>query len=81
MKRMMLTTIAGAFAAGLAFATTGDAAAQSLTLRISGENPATGNDLVMAQKFADLLKEELGDDFAYEFFHTRRSATRRSTCR
>jgi TRAP-type transport system periplasmic protein len=70
MKRMMLTTIAGAFAAGLAFATTGDAAAQSLTLRISGENPATGNDLVMAQKFADLLKEELGDDFQYELFHT-----------
>ena len=70
MKRMMLTTIAGTFAAGLALATAGDAAAQALTLRISGENPATGYDLVMAQKFADLLKEELGDDFQYELFHT-----------
>jgi tripartite ATP-independent transporter DctP family solute receptor len=70
MNRMMLTTIAGAFAAGLALATTGGAGAQELTLRISGENPPSGNDIKMAQKFADLLKEELGDDFEFELFHT-----------
>jgi tripartite ATP-independent transporter DctP family solute receptor len=70
MKRMMLTTIAGAFAAGLALATAGGVAAQDLTLRISGENPPSGNDLKMAQKFADLLKEELGDGFEFELFHT-----------
>jgi TRAP-type transport system periplasmic protein len=70
MKRMMLTTIAGAFAAGLALATAGGAAAQELTLRISGENPPSGNDIKMAQKFADLLKEELGDDFEFELFDT-----------
>jgi len=70
MKRMMLTTIVGAFAAGLALATAGGAGAQELTLRISGENPPSGNDLKMAQKFADLLEEELGDDFEFELFHT-----------
>jgi len=70
MKRMMLTTIVGAFAAGLALATAGGAGAQELTLRISGENPPSGNDLKMAQKFADLLEEELGDDFESELFHT-----------
>ncbi len=47
-----------------------DVSAQSLTLRISGENPPTGNDIKMAQKFAELLKEELGDDFSFELFHT-----------
>lgn len=46
------------------------ASAQELTLRISGENPATGFDLQMAQRFADNLEEELGDAFSYEFFHT-----------
>jgi tripartite ATP-independent transporter DctP family solute receptor len=67
---MMLTTIAGAFAAGLALATAGGVAAQSLTLRISGENPPTGNDIKMAQKFAELLEERLGDEFDHELFHT-----------
>jgi tripartite ATP-independent transporter DctP family solute receptor len=66
----MLTTIAGAFAAGLALATAGGVAAQSLTLRISGENPPTGNDIKMAQKFAELLEERLGDEFDHELFHT-----------
>jgi tripartite ATP-independent transporter DctP family solute receptor len=47
-----------------------DASAQSLTLKISGENPASGLDLQMAQKFADVLKDAMGDDFAYELFHT-----------
>lgn len=70
MKRMMLTTIAGALAAGLAFAPITIASAQTLTLRISGENPPSGLDLQMAQKFADVLKEKLGDDFQYELFHT-----------
>lgn len=45
-------------------------AAQELSLRISGENPTTGLDLVMAQRFADNLEAELGDDFSYEIFHT-----------
>ncbi len=44
--------------------------AQSLTLKISGENPETGLDLQMAQKFADILTEQMGDDFSYELFHT-----------
>ena len=67
--RTTVLCLFGAAALALSGAVT-DASAQSLTLRISGENPATGNDLVMAQKFADLLKEELGDDFSYELFHT-----------
>ena len=44
--------------------------AQSLTLKISGENPETGLDLQMAQKFADILSEQMGGDFSYELFHT-----------
>jgi tripartite ATP-independent transporter DctP family solute receptor len=70
MKPWTLTSIASAFTIGLALAPINNASAQSLTLRISGENPANGNDLVMAQKFADLMKEALGDDFSYELFHT-----------
>lgn len=46
------------------------AQAQSLKLRISGENPLTGLDLQMAERFAENLKAELGDDLEYEFFHT-----------
>ncbi|NJO37851.1 MAG: TRAP transporter substrate-binding protein [Rhizobiales bacterium] len=61
-------------AAALLLAATGLAPtavqAQTLTLKISGENPATGLDLQMAQKFADILTEQLGDDFSYELFHT-----------
>lgn len=45
-------------------------AAQDLTLRISGENPMSGIDLQMAERFAQNLKEELGDAFDYELFHT-----------
>ncbi len=44
--------------------------AQDLTLRISGENPLSGLDLQMAQRFAENLKDELGDAFSYELFHT-----------
>lgn len=44
--------------------------AQDLKLRISGENPMTGLDLQMADRFAQNLKEELGDAFEYELFHT-----------
>lgn len=64
------TTIAAALALGLVAALPQAATAQQLTLRISGENPATGFDLQMAQRFADNLKAELGDGFAYELFHT-----------
>jgi tripartite ATP-independent transporter DctP family solute receptor len=44
--------------------------AQELSLRISGENPMTGLDLQMAQRFAENLEAELGDEFEYELFHT-----------
>lgn len=70
MKNRQLTTIASALAFGLALVPMGSAAAQSLKLRISGENPAAAMDLQFAQKFADNLKAELGDDFEYELFHT-----------
>lgn len=70
MKRMMLMVIAGALAVGLAFAPATDAAADKVKLRISGENPPLGLDLQMAQKFADILSQKLGDDFEYELFHT-----------
>lgn len=70
MKRMLLMAVAGALAVGLAFVPITDAAADKLKLRISGENPPLGLDLQMAQKFADILSEKLGDDFEYELFHT-----------
>ncbi|PWK61356.1 TRAP transporter substrate-binding protein [Roseicyclus mahoneyensis] len=44
--------------------------AQTLELRISGENPMTGLDLQMAERFAQNLQTALGDGFAFEFFHT-----------
>jgi tripartite ATP-independent transporter DctP family solute receptor len=44
--------------------------AANLTLKISGENPMSGLDLQMAQRFADNLKAEMGDEFEYELFHT-----------
>lgn len=69
--RRLLTGLMGAAAlAAVTALTAAPATAQSLTLRISGENPATGLDLQMAQRFAENLKAELGDDFSYEFFHT-----------
>ncbi|MBM9593545.1 TRAP transporter substrate-binding protein [Roseitranquillus sediminis] len=46
------------------------ASAQALSLRISGENPMTGLDLRMAERFAQNLEAELGDDFDHELFHT-----------
>jgi tripartite ATP-independent transporter DctP family solute receptor len=46
------------------------AAQETLSLRISGENPLVGLDLQMAQRFIEILQEELGDDFEHEFFHT-----------
>jgi tripartite ATP-independent transporter DctP family solute receptor len=57
-------------AAALAIATAAPAGAQELTLRISGENPITGFDLQMAQRFAENLEAALGDGFSHEFFHT-----------
>lgn len=44
--------------------------AQTLSLRISGENPMTGLDLQMAERFAQNLEAALGDAFDHEFFHT-----------
>lgn len=44
--------------------------AQELSLRISGENPISGLDLQMAERFAQNLEAELGDAFEYELFHT-----------
>lgn len=64
-----LKSLLGAAALALA-AAAAPASAQDLTLRISGENPATGFDLQMAQRFADNLEAELGDAVAYELFHT-----------
>jgi tripartite ATP-independent transporter DctP family solute receptor len=61
---------AGAAAALILAATPVASQAQSLTLRISGENPMTGLDLRMAERFAQNLEEELGDDFEHELFHT-----------
>jgi TRAP-type transport system periplasmic protein len=46
------------------------AAQETLSLRVSGENPLSGLDLQMAQRFIEILQEELGDDFEHEFFHT-----------
>jgi tripartite ATP-independent transporter DctP family solute receptor len=46
------------------------AAQETLSLRVSGENPLVGLDLQMAQRFIEILQEELGDDFEHEFFHT-----------
>jgi TRAP-type C4-dicarboxylate transport system substrate-binding protein len=46
------------------------ASAQKFTLKISGENPPSGLDQQMAKKFAEVLKEKLGDDLSYELFHT-----------
>lgn len=65
-----LTATFRSLSAAAAIAAAAPSAAQELTLRISGENPATGFDLQMAQRFADNLEAELGEDFAYEFFHT-----------
>ena len=69
MKKKFLASIFGALA--VALATMPAASAQEpLKLRISGENPATGLDLQMAQRFADNLETALGDQFEYELFHT-----------
>jgi tripartite ATP-independent transporter DctP family solute receptor len=61
---------AAACAASLALSGPIAAGAQSLTLRISGENPMTGLDLRMAERFAQILEERMGDDLSYELFHT-----------
>jgi tripartite ATP-independent transporter DctP family solute receptor len=70
MIRLHFSGLFGAAALALIVAAPAPVAAQALTLRISGENPATGFDLQMAQRFADNLEASLGDDFSYEFFHT-----------
>jgi TRAP-type transport system periplasmic protein len=70
MIRLHFSGLLGAAALALVVAAPVPGAAQSLSLRISGENPATGFDLQMAQRFADNLEAALGDDFSYEFFHT-----------
>jgi tripartite ATP-independent transporter DctP family solute receptor len=70
MTRLTATFRALLGAASLAALTAAPVAAQELTLRISGENPLTGFDLQMAQRFAENLEAELGDGFSHEFFHT-----------
>ncbi|MEZ5930438.1 MAG: TRAP transporter substrate-binding protein [Alphaproteobacteria bacterium] len=67
---MLRRTFVIAAALALAAAGLAPTAAKAQTLKISGENPASGLDLQMAQKFADILTEQLGDDFSYELFHT-----------
>ena len=57
----LMTTIgrvsaAALLAIGIAAGGAPSVQAQTLSLRISGENPATGFDLQMAQRFADNLK-------------------------
>ncbi|MEL6267300.1 MAG: TRAP transporter substrate-binding protein [Pseudomonadota bacterium] len=59
-----------ACALGLALSGAPAVQAQELTLRISGENPMTGLDLRMAERFAQILEERMGDDFSHELFHT-----------
>jgi|SRR5690606_18924201 len=56
--------------AGWTMNPTPGAAQETLSLRISGENPLVGLDLQMAQRFIEILQAELGDDFEHEFFHT-----------
>jgi TRAP-type transport system periplasmic protein len=63
-------SLLGAAALGLFAALPATLQAQDLTLRISGENPMTGLDLQMAERFAQNLEEALGDDFSHELFHT-----------
>src|SRR5690606_10172746 len=70
MKTGFLAGAIGIAALGLASLPLDVASAQALQLRISGENPLTGLDLQMAQRFAENLEAELGDDFGHEFFHT-----------
>lgn len=67
-KTTLLASMFGAFAIALAMAPA--SAQEPLKLRISGENPLVGLDLQMAQRFDQLLEEELGDAYESEFFHT-----------
>jgi TRAP-type transport system periplasmic protein len=60
----------GAVALGILVLAAAVQAQEPLKLRISGENPLTGLDLQMAQRFADNLEAALGDQFEHEFFHT-----------
>jgi tripartite ATP-independent transporter DctP family solute receptor len=46
------------------------AQAEPLKLRLSGESPASGLDIMLIQRMADILKEKMGDDFEFELFHT-----------
>ncbi|QYK40362.1 MAG: TRAP transporter substrate-binding protein [Paracoccaceae bacterium] len=61
---------AGAFALAALAALPAPALAQTLTLRISGENPLTGLDIQMAERFGQNLEAALGDAFEHELFHT-----------
>jgi tripartite ATP-independent transporter DctP family solute receptor len=63
----MLLATAIAFAATLSTVT---AEAEPLKLRLSGESPASGLDIMLIQRMADILKEKMGDDFEFELFHT-----------
>ncbi len=60
----------GAFALAAIMTLPAVSQAQTLSLRISGENPTTGLDIQMAERFAQNLEAALGDGFDHEFFHT-----------
>ncbi len=67
-KTTILTCVLGAMAIALVAVPAN--AQEPLKLRISGENPLVGLDLQMAQRFDQILEEELGDAYESEFFHT-----------
>lgn len=69
-RRSLLRAAAGAIAASCIVLPATLASADTLHLRISAENPMTGLDLQMAERFAQLLEEKLGDEFTYELHHT-----------
>ncbi|QJP16327.1 TRAP transporter substrate-binding protein [Starkeya sp. ORNL1] len=69
MNIQSVRSLLGAVAIGTALLSAANAA-EPLKLRISGDSPASGLDIVMAQKFADNLKAKLGDGFTFELFHT-----------
>ena len=65
-KRFLSALLASAFL----ISATPAALADTLSLRLSGENPEAGLDIVMLKEFAKNLKTKLGDDLEYELFHT-----------
>lgn len=67
--KFSMKALLGAVALG-ATMLSGTVQAEPLKMRMSGDSPASGLDIVVMQMFADNLKKKLGADFEYEFFHT-----------